>query len=97
VAGATYQQGAVVLLLAPKGPVDRSVLGGGEPNVLVTEPESGRELQPPVDREDNGMTAVRFAMNDLLPGNNQPRLQLQVTVANELAHTVKGPWRMRPR
>jgi hypothetical protein len=97
VAGATYQQGAVVLLLAPKGPVDRSVLGGGEPSVLVTEPESGSELQPAVDREDDGVTAVRFAMNDLLPGNNQPRLQLQVIVANELAHTVKGPWRMRPR
>jgi hypothetical protein len=97
VAGATYQQGAVVLLRAPKGPVDRSVLGGGEPSVLVTEPESGSELPPAVDREDDGVTAVRFAMNDLLPGNNQPRLQLQVIVANELAHTVKGPWRMRPR
>jgi hypothetical protein len=95
VAGATYQQGAVVILLAPKGPIDRSVLGGGEPSLLVTETEFRSELQPAVDREDGGVTAVRFAMTDL--GNNQPRLQLQVTVANELAHTVKGPWRMRPR
>jgi hypothetical protein len=95
VAGATYQQGAVVILLAPKGPIDRSVLGGGEPSLLVTETESRGDLQPAVDREDGGVTAVRFAMTDL--GNNQPRLQLQVTVANELAHTVKGPWRMRPR
>jgi hypothetical protein len=97
VAGATYQQGAVVILLAPKGPIDRSVLGGGEPSLLVTEMEFRNEHQPPVDREDGGVTAVRFAMNDVAPGNNQPRLQLQVTVANELAHTVKGPWRMRPR
>jgi hypothetical protein len=97
VAGATYQQGAVVILLAPKGPIDRSVLGGGEPSLLVTEAEFRSEHQPAVDREDGGVTAVRFAINDLAPGNNQPRLQLQVTVANELAHTVKGPWRMRPR
>lgn len=97
VAGATYQQGAVVILLAPKGPIDRSVLGGGEPSLLVTEMEFRNEYQPPVDREDGGVTAVRFAMNDVAPGNNQPRLQLQLTVANELAHTVKGPWRMRPR
>jgi hypothetical protein len=97
VAGATFKQGAVVLLLAPKGPVDRSVLGGGEPSLLVTQAESGSELQPPVDREEGGVTAVRFAINDLAPGNNEPRLQLQVIVANELAQTVKGPWRMRPR
>jgi hypothetical protein len=97
VAGATYQQGAVVLLLAPKGPIDRSVLGGGEPSLLVTEAEFHSELQPAVDREDGGVTAVRFAMTDLAVGNNQPRLQLRVIVANELTHTVKGPWRMRAR
>ncbi|HVD14432.1 MAG TPA: hypothetical protein VNK73_08265 [Actinomycetota bacterium] len=96
-AGATYQQGAVVLLLAPKGPIDRSVLGGSEPSLLVTEAEFNSETQPAVDREEGGVTAVRFVMDDLTLGSNEQRLQLQVIVANELAQTVKGPWRMRPR
>jgi hypothetical protein len=95
VAGATYEQGSVVLLLAPKGPLDRSVLGGAEPRLLVTEAEFGGELQPPVDREEGGVTAVRFAAAGL--GNHAPRLQFSLVVANELAQTVKGPWRMRPR
>jgi hypothetical protein len=98
VAGATYEQGSVVLLLAPKGSLDRSVLGGpGEPSLLVTAVDIGSDTQPAVDREEGGVTAVRFAMNDLQPGGGEPRLQLRVTVANELPQTVKGPWRMRAR
>ena len=97
VAGATYEQGSVVLLLAPKGPLGRSVLGGpGDPSLLVTEAEFGNQLQPAVDREDGGVTAVRFPTDQLAP-SGEPRRQLLVIVTNELAHTVKGPWRMRAR
>ena len=97
VVGSTYRQGEVVLLLAPTGPLDQSVLSGGEPSVLVSELEFGSEVQPALDRDETGVTAVRFAMSDLgLPGE-AARVQLRVIVANELTQTVKGPWRMRSR
>jgi hypothetical protein len=97
VAGSTYRQGEVLLLLVPKGPADRSVLGGGEPSVLVSERQFSSEVQPALDREDSGVTAVRFAMADLGLPSEEPRMRLRVIVANELAQTVKGPWRMRLR
>ncbi len=98
VAGTSYHQGEVVLLLAPKGPVDRSVLGGGDPDVVVSNSGSGGgELQPAVDRSPGGVTAVQFAMTDLALGSTEPRVQLQAIVSTELHQTVNGPWRMQRR
>ncbi|HEX6677745.1 MAG TPA: hypothetical protein VF486_22330 [Actinomycetes bacterium] len=98
VAGASYHQGEVVLLLAPKGPLDRSVLSGGDPDVVISNiGAGGGEVQPAVDRGPGGVTAVQFAMNDLALGSTEPRVQLQVTVVNELQQTANGPWRMRRR
>jgi hypothetical protein len=97
VAGASYHQGEVVLLLAPKGPIDRSVLGAGDPDVLVSNADFGGEVQPAVDRSPGGVTAVQFAMTDLALGSASPRVRLQVIISTELHQTVDGPWRMQRR
>ena len=97
VAGASYHQGEVVLLLAPKGPVDRSVLGAGDPDVVVSNSGFGGEVQPAVDRSPGGVTAVQFALTDLALGSANPRVELQVIVSTELHQTVNGPWRMQRR
>ena len=95
VAGSAYHQGEVVVLLLPKGPVDRSVLGTGEPDVLISDAVFGSEVQPTVDRAPGGATAVQFAMSDLALGSTSPRVQIQVTVSTELHQTLRGPWGMR--
>jgi hypothetical protein len=97
VAGATYHQGEVVVLLVPKGPVNRSVLAGPEPDVLVSDTDFGGEVQPAIDREPGGVTAVQFAMSDLTVGGSNPRVKIQVIVSTELEQIVKGPWRMEQR
>jgi hypothetical protein len=97
VAGATYHQGEVVVLLAPKGPVDRSVLGGLQPDVVVND-RFGSQVPPAVDREPGGgVTTVEFSVGDLAAGGSDTRLQIQVIVSTELRQTVKGPWRMQQR
>jgi hypothetical protein len=97
VAGASYHQGEVVLLLAPKGPLGRSVLGD-EPDVVVSNSGfGGGEVQPAVDRGPGGVTAVQFAMTDLALGSTSTRVELQVSVSTELHQTVNGPWRMQQR
>jgi hypothetical protein len=97
VAGATYHQGEVVMLLAPKGPVDRSVLGGLQPDVVVND-RFGSQVPPAVDQEPGGgVTTVQFSVRDLAAGGSDTRLQIQVIVSTEVRRTVEGPWRMQPR
>jgi hypothetical protein len=95
VAGSAYRQGEVVLLLLPKGPLDRSVLGTGAPDVLVSDAMFGSEAQPAVDRTPGGATAVQFATSDFALGSRGARVAVQVTVSAELLQTVHGPWAMR--
>ena len=95
VAGATYHQGEVVVLLEPKGPANRSVLAGRDPDVLVSNADFGGEVQPSVDREPGGVTAVGFAMTDLAAGSSNTRVKIQILVSTELEQIVKGPWRMQ--
>lgn len=97
VAGAAYHQDEVVVLLAPKGPVDRSVLGAGEPDVLISDAKLGSEVQPAIDREPGGVTAVQFNISDLALGGTNTRAQIQMVVSTELHQTIRGPWRMRQR
>jgi hypothetical protein len=97
VAGSAYRQGEVVVLLLPKGRLDRSVLGAGEPDVLISDAVFGSEVQPAVDQTPGGATAVQFATGDFSLGSTSPRVRIQVTVSTELRRTVKGPWGMRQR
>jgi hypothetical protein len=84
-----------VLLLLPKGPLDRSVLGTHEPDVLVSDAESGSEVQAAVDQTPDRATAVQFDMGDFALGSTSPRVRIQVTVSTQLVQTVHGPWTMR--
>jgi hypothetical protein len=95
VAGSAYRLGKVVLLLLPKGPLDRSVLGTHEPDVLVSDAEFGSEVQAAVDQTPDGATAVQFDMGDFALGSPSPRVRIQVTVSTQLVQTVHGPWTMR--
>ncbi len=90
-----YRHADVVVVLAPKGPRPASVLGGGSPQVLVSDDLTSSDVQPAVSAAPDGTTAVRFEARALDVGGGARRAHgFSIDVQDNLAREVQGPWQM---
>lgn len=91
VAASDYRHRDVVILLTPKGPRTRSVLGG-DPQVTIV--GTLTDIQPTVSTGPDGTTAVRFDAASLATDDSSGRHGFRVSVQGHLEREVTGPWRM---
>jgi hypothetical protein len=92
VAASAYRHRDVVVVLTPKGPRSASVLSGG-PEVLAIDDTTSSNVQPQVNVEPDGTTAVRFPAAAVATGRAGP-FRFTLSVEADLGREVRGPWRM---